>query len=464
MNRRAFLKRTTAVGITLLPGCSGFETSDNLTNAQRTPRTTGRAIRQRTDPPRPEPNPGTPSSPRPTSNVVDMQGMTMVSVDVSERTEVSSVVGNVTDGEILMFPPGRFTWSDKVIVDSEESWGIRCHEETEFEVPVGWGDGKKQFLLDIDSDNYLLKNLTFDSQGRAAPGIRVRAKNRAHIDGLHYLCNGPTSIQNQTNGINVRADTSDSLVRVDDYRQFNNGDLGGYAGGDARTGVWVGPGNKGTVRLVNPVLAGFPNNGCYVSRTQGRVVIEDGLLINNNISQVRMSGTTRVYDTTMIFDVDRYVRGPGVFQGDIHNMRGIRGDTGGLSAVPGTGGVAKNCDFIVQSIQNSSGLAFPGDNERIKLEDCQFLVNVPLTGLRAEADGNEMEVIGCTVDGTISNTAFGAGDLLGSGNRIHPHIPPGTLPVADTEDYAFDTSRIHPETPRGYVSDSGPPVTPEPGP
>jgi len=255
-----------------------------------------------------------PTSANPTSaDRVDESKMTERKVDISSGDEVSGIIRNVEFGELLVFPSGTFSWSEKAEVCIDD-WGIRCQSDTVFEVPAGLGDGEHARLIKTVSesniaDNFLLENLTFDSPGRAAPGLRLGVRSAAHVDGLHYRMNGPTSNQQQENGISAKVTNEDGVLRIDDYRQFNNGDLGGYADGDSRIGIFVGAGHRGTVRLVNPILQGFPNNGCYVSRQEGTVRIEGGLLANNNVSAVRVSGGIEVHDTTIFIDTDHYVDG-----------------------------------------------------------------------------------------------------------------------------------------------------------
>ena len=244
---------------------------------------------------------------------VDESKMTEHKVDISNGDEVSEIVRNVESGELLVFPSGTFSWSEKAEVYIDD-WGIQCQSDTVFEVPVGLGDGERARLLKtVDgnniADNFLLKNLTFDSPGRAAPGLRLGVRSVAHVDGLHYRMNGPTSNQQQENGISAKVTNEDGVLRIDEYRQFNNGDLGGYASGDSRVGIFVGAGHQGTVHLVNLVLQGFPNTGCYVSRQEGTVRIEEGLLANDNVSAVRVSGGIEVHDTTIFIDTDHYVDG-----------------------------------------------------------------------------------------------------------------------------------------------------------
>lgn len=389
-----------------------------------------------------------------TSSIVDTSVMTEVHVDVSEGEEVSGIVENVSEGELLVFPSGTFTWSERAFVTIDD-WGIRCQPDTVFEVPAGLGDGGGGELLKTKyhsaCDNYLLENLTFDSPGRAAPRVTLGARNAAHVKGLHYKMNGPTSDQQQSPGMWVAVENESGVFKIEDYRQLNNGDLGGYANGDSRVGCYIGPAHVGTARFVNPVLQGFPNNGFYVARQNGTVIIEDGLLMNNNVAQVRVSGGVEVYNTTLYFNIGRYLDGPGVLEADAHNTRGFWGDT--KSGEFPHGGLIKNCDVIAEDVRHGTALALAGsDNEYITVEDTQFLNNDDdqWTYL-AKADTNELRSNNCTFDGTTTQQ-LADGDVVGSDNNVYQELDPGTLPVASTSDYQFDWSDTHSETP-GRVYD-----------
>lgn len=428
MDRRTFLKVTSVAGVVGLAGCGSDEGS------------------RRESAPTPEVTPtGTPSvtpaepDPTPESELTD------VSVDVSEGEDVSSIVDGITTGERLVFPAGRFTWESPVLV-LEDDWAIRCQEDTVFEVPPGTGDGEKAELLETNyrgntADGFVLENLTFDSPGRAAPGLHLGARNRARVDGLHYVMNAPRSNGWQENGLHAYVENPDGLMRIDDYRQFNNGDLGAYGRGDSRSGIWVGPKNQGTVHLRNPVLQGFPNNACYVSRQPGTVVVEGGLLMNNNVSAVRVSGSVEVHNTTVYIDVDRYLEGPGTLEGPDHNTRGLWGD----SRQAGTdGGLVQGVSCIIGSYRRSNGLVSILENPRMTVRNSQFLLNTAIEGVRA-FDG-EIELAGCVFDGRSFDATAGVGDITGRANQVEPHIDPGDVPVGSRIG-GFDWHRTHPETP-----------------
>jgi hypothetical protein len=380
-------------------------------------------------------------------NCVDATAMSEVRADVSPGDEISGVIEEISSGELLVFPPGRFTWSSKVQVDVDD-WGISCQPDTVFEVPAGWGDGERVRLLNTRSsrrvaDNILLEHLTFDSPGRAAPGLNLKVRNRGFANGIHYALDGPTSRGQQTSGLYGTVENRGGCLRIENYRQFNNGNVAGYGGGDTRIGVYVGAGNQGTVHLVNPVLQGFPNNACYVSRHPGTVIVEGGLLMNNNVSAVRMSGGVTVRDTTIVIDTESYRTGRGLLEGDAHNTRGLWGD----SMRTGTeGGLAVNTSFILRSYRTSQGLVDILENPILYIDDCQFLLNDDLPAVSGD-DGGRIIVTDTTFDADEAGATAGRGSISGSGNCIAPTVTPGTVPAETRLGCEFDWTRTHPETP-----------------
>jgi len=367
-----------------------------------------------------------------------------VTVQIANGEEVSGIIDDVESGQLLVFPAGRFTWTEPVKVAETFDWGIRCQPDTVFEVPEGWGDGEKRYLLDArESDNFLLEQLTVDAPGRAAPGVRVATSGRAQVNGLHYRCDGPTSIRKHTIGLNAFATRPSGLVRVDNYRQFNNGDIGGYGGGDTRIGVWVGAANEGTVHLVNPVLQGFPNNACYVSRQPGQVIIQDGFLVNNNVSAVRVSDGVEVHDTTIGLSLDGYLGGDGVFRGGKHNTRGFWGDVNNESA--DSGGLISGCSVILQDYHNATAMVLPGDNPDMTVRDTQFFLGATIDAVHALRVAGPVEITDCTFDGPEVGCTAGVGDIVGWRNDVAKSIDHGDVTV-ESRSAEFDWDRVHPLT------------------
>lgn len=374
------------------------------------------------------------------------ENFSVTRVDVTPGDEVSGIVRDVEPNELLVFPAGRFRWSRETTVTTD-GWGIWCQPDTVFEVPPGFGDGEEGEVISTDTDDetaddFLLKNLAFDSDGRAAPGLGLGVRQRATVDGLEYWMNGPMSNGTQENGIRAYVEDPDGQLTITDYAQFNNGNIGNFGDGDGRIGIWVGPRHEGTVHLDNPVLQGFPNNACYVSHHQGTVLVEGGLLMNNNVAAVRVSDGVEVRDTTIVIDVDRFREGDGVVEGREHNTRGLWGDSSGAGSA---GGIATGVSFVINSYERSTGLATILQNPLMTLRDCQFALNTDTVGIRA--DGGEIAVEGGNFVGSAEGAVAGIETVSGSDNNVAPRIDPGDVPFSSRTNRAFDWNRTHLLTP-----------------
>jgi hypothetical protein len=441
MRRRTFLRTAGIVGVAGIAGCPSDDTRErtqthpeNATEPVPTETITGTSVSS------PATETAAPTSTRGREGLVplartefdvDTSGMSEVFLDISDGENLADVVRGISSGEVMVVPEGRFLWDRRVRVASD-NWGIRCHPEAVIEVPNGYGKGTGGEILTTDgedgvADNFLLENLRFDTtSGRAAPGIKLSVRNGAHVSGLQYEMDGPLENIYQENGVKAYVENPDGELRIDDYHQMNNGDLGGYASGDSRIGLWVGSRNNGTVRVRNPVLQGFPNNGCYVSRQPGDVVIQGGFLVNNNVSAVRVSGGVEVRDAVVYIDIDSYLQGRGVLEGPSHNTRGVWGDA--LSA--GTeGGLVTDSTLVLKSYRRCNGLAAILDNPSMTVRNCRFQLDADIDCV--QANGGEISVENCDFLGESRESTAGVGRISGSGNCIVSYINPGAVPVED---------------------------------
>src|SRR5699024_2708389 len=120
---------------------------------------------------------------QPASPAYDPSKMSETLVNVDDGDEVSGIIEGISDGELLVFPEGEFRWSRSVGVTAD-NWGIlgQPHDGTVFMVPEGTfptGEGfpdtytfrtaSGSSITGQASDNILLKDVTFDSSGRANP-------------------------------------------------------------------------------------------------------------------------------------------------------------------------------------------------------------------------------------------------------------------------------------------------------
>lgn len=381
---------------------------------------------------------------------VSLEKMSATKVDVTDGDEVSGIIENVSEGELLVFPEGEFRWSRSVVV-TVDNWGIlgQPNDGTVFMVPEGHvgRDLTDYYLRTVRGsslenpagDNILLQNLTFDSAGRTNPGIRFGVRNAGLINNLHYRCNGTIGPEVMPNGLNAFVQNEEGHLLIRNYHQHNNGRLSDYNGGDSRTGIWTGAGHFGTVTLLNPILTGFPNNGCYVGRTPGLVDIIGGYLANNNVSEVRLSGAITVRGTTMELDVDEYAKGPGeTTGGSAYNTRMVWGDT--RDNARGPGGLVENCSLILQSYDKSAGVVDILENPYITVRNSQFLLNDEIEAV--SGDAGEVILENCTFTGNAPATA-GVGTVSGKNNCVAQGIDPGAVPTNSHRNCEFNWGRVH---------------------
>ncbi|PSQ19908.1 hypothetical protein BRD01_15290 [Halobacteriales archaeon QS_8_65_32] len=94
--------------------------------------------------------------------------------------------------------------------------------------------------------------------------------------------------------------------------------------GRRRIGVWIGPANRGTLRFEACRLEEFPNNGLYASASRGAIRVLGGTYRNNDISQLRLSGSDCVVRGTLVAVDTRAYDGPSR-SGDSPGYRNPRG-------------------------------------------------------------------------------------------------------------------------------------------
>lgn len=364
-------------------------------------------------------------------------------VDIEDGDEVSGIIESVADGEVLVFPAGQFRWSETVNKVAN-NWGIvgQPHDRTVFMIPEDdfrfMNTALGSSVTGRASENLLLKNLTFDSPGRANPSLRLGVESMGHVENLHYRCNGMIRTGSMENGVLAFVQDEEGDLTLRNYKQHNNGRLSDYNSGDGRVGLWTGGGHFGTAQVINPVLTGFPNNACYVGRTSGTVNIIGGYLANNNVSCVRVSGGITVRGTTMELDIDSYLDGPGETTGGVggYNTRMIWGDRRGAGS---PGGLVQGCSFVLRSYDNSQGLVHMLDNPHLTVRESQFFLGDQITAVDTSSD--EITLSNNVFDGDASATA-GVGTIHGRNNCVVEGIDPGDVPTID-RNCEFNWARTH---------------------
>ena len=176
-------------------------------------------------------------------------------------------------------------------------------------------------------------------------------------------------------------------------------------------GMFVGTYHTGRLEIRNCSLHDFPNNGIYqANESAGVVIVEGGTYVNNNISNVRISGPGSVVrDATIVVDRN-YATNDRLGT----NVRGIR-------ITNGTGMRVENCDITIAAAAPSDGAitvnrpagTLTVSNTRITLDGDDVM------GIRAKrplAPGIDQHSVVCSgvrITGSATDTTADGDDRAG---------------------------------------------------
>ncbi len=381
----------------------------------------------------------------------DREQMRTVHVDIRDGENAHRPIEDGSDGELLEFPPGRFSWPSKLRVVRED-WGITGAEdgETVFVVPNGYGTSNHEYVLDTAAgtprnDNAVIENITFDTSGdnRANPGVRFECVTRGYVGDLTHACDGVVNRSEHTDGLKpIITDPGGSLT-VRRYTIHNNGRLADYNGGNSRVGIASQRGD-GEVLLEDCRITGCPNNGVY-ARMPGVMFIEGGLYGNNNVSQIRFAGENDAADGVTLFVDEGWYEAAGnkVYRDDRsgnYASRLLWNDTRGGS---GFGGVVRNSTFLRLDSSVGKGHIEQLDGQAFSVRSSQFLMG----------DSNPALVPNDGPVGARNCVFVGRGDLVGGNGNAHgidnvaTGNPFGPLD-GEHRDVTLDEFRIHPDLPK----------------
>ncbi|WP_249361406.1 right-handed parallel beta-helix repeat-containing protein [Haloterrigena sp. H1] len=363
-------------------------------------------------------------------------------LSISDGDDLSSYVANSSNGELLVVPSGSYEWN-RTLSFSRRNWGIRGEGDVEISVPGSRGRGTKNgYVLNVSGDNVLVENLTFDSDGRPAIGFRCIVDQRAEFRDITVASDGPrTWNAQQTNMLNVGAESSSGEVLLDGIVAYNNGNISQYNGGNSRVGIWSSRSGKLTVR--NSVLSGFPNNGIY-TRMPGELEVDNCVFANNNVSAVRLGGSNEVVkNSTFYFDISLDDTTHAHPQRGVSNASAITADNRESAS---NGGYVRNCSFIVRNVPNATGAIRFLDNEWVEVEDCQFLLDqadVPGVGWNNGGSARLRNLVFDTENASSATVAASGGQYPSVDNVcISPELSGGAI-SASSRDCSFDWSQAH---------------------
>ena len=309
---------------------------------------------------------------------VNISGWTHVSPSVSPGGDLTSDIGNLSNGQLLVVPSGKWR-IDGFPSLSGSNKGVRFQSGAWVEVAAGRGNNHSGagFVMNMTGSNVYVENLVIDSPGRASPGLRCVPSGDAWVNGYHVKCRGSTSGGDQTNFFTGNAG-SNTTITIDNARCHNYGDISNYGQGNTRVGMMFpqGGATSGEIRVRNGILTGFPNNGIY-HRSSAPLMVEGGLFANNNVCGTRTTTPGSVIDgATIAVDYNGYVRlnsSPNLTS--LQSGFNTRGHWAEANNGPANGGEMQNCSFLFHSVYRSAGIVVQTNSNNFHVADSQVYNN-----------------------------------------------------------------------------------------
>ncbi|WP_228841122.1 hypothetical protein, partial [Halorubrum sp. AJ67] len=284
----------------------------------------------------------------------------------------------LTEGTLVRFPEGEYLFDGEFEIDADRV-GVLGEGDVRFVPPTG----HTGFLFNYDPvpDDVLIENVDVDMRADdTTTGIRLRCRNRFHIQDVEFLGRGLTDNSGQVSAFLLAVTSEDGRGVLRNAVAKKGSRVDGYARGNGRIGVWVGWTNKGTVRIEGCDFREFGNNGTYTSRTPGQVEIVDCYFLNNNAANVRIGGEgSYIENCTVEIDFEKYT-GPEL--GDISTgfgMRGVQIEQGvqieGAQPIP-AGAEVRDCELVGRNAPNGiaminlspQGRSLSVENTRVQVD------------------------------------------------------------------------------------------------
>jgi hypothetical protein len=275
---------------------------------------------------------------------------------------------------LLKFPSGTYKFTQKNVI-SGSNIGILGEGDVTFTVPDGFND---KMLAINGGTGALVENITID-QSSACPNLQVAPDDNLEVHDVTIKGQSLESSDSAEDAFTPMVRSSGGEGTVTNLVAHNEGRMGAYA----RTGVWIGSSNKGTITLRNCNVEGFSNNGVYASRTPGVVKVEGGTYKNNDLSQVRIGSAGSYVDGATIETDVSESRSPN--PEDMLNGSGIRleSDRGG------SGAVVRNCDVRVgPEVSADGGIQIFGNYGEFTIENTRVEYNPQGYSIRAKPGGS----------------------------------------------------------------------------
>ncbi|ELZ10993.1 hypothetical protein C479_09288 [Halovivax asiaticus JCM 14624] len=238
---------------------------------------------------------------------------------------LNRLAGVGTTDTLLRFPPGTYAMDEMFRTAGYDHIGFVGDDATIVPTPNFDTSAPWLFRLGVLANpgrNLRFEGFTFDYR---APDTGVRALEAQVTTGLSVR---DVRVVGEHDGGTFGPALftvldPDGWGTVERFAAPDGGEYSVNTPGDIEvgpTGVLVSPYHRGTLRLRDLDIGGFPDNGLYASTPDGRVLVEGGRFRNSNVANVRIAGDgSAVLGTRIEVDANR--------PEDV-NQRGLRLDEG----------------------------------------------------------------------------------------------------------------------------------------
>jgi hypothetical protein len=300
MRRRTLLARTGGVvGLTGIAGCSALTSDEDPNERSET------AVTSRTDTSKPADTTTESSGVAQTTrhgisfetvlHAVEDLGMDNTGSDPID----DSLDDAYGDSTLVVFPPGAYLverqhdW--KQVVDGFGMLGMGSnHRAVQFVFPKGnrgAPDPANYWFLSVQNGrNHLLENFTVQQTDDEVTGVGLLfyLEDGLEIHDLELAGFNPAFNHDPGFGIIAAMTTRAGVGVIERFVSAGGGVVDLYP--KRKTPIGSFRNHVGELRILEPRIAESGSHSVYVSRTRGCVRIEDGVFVNNDNSNLRLSG------------------------------------------------------------------------------------------------------------------------------------------------------------------------------
>lgn len=279
-----------------------------------------------------------------------------------DRAADDAINSAAASNTLLRFPEGTYRITQPHVFSGLTNFGIVGDGDVTFEVPRNYTE---HILAVTDGRNILFEGVEIDQRANGSDAhLKFVVSDGLRVQDVTVRGFTPTLGLDTFRMIPIVTDSNGTAV-IENFSAPDGAEPGVYKNGSG--GLYAGPSNRGTIRLVDCHVEGFSNNGVYMGRSGGPVQVEGGTYKNNDVSQLRLSGSESYIEGTTIVVDD---------PGDMRNTRGVWWDG---AKIDKTGGEIRDCDIHIADTPNSAGA--------IRIWGTAGACDITNTRIRVDVDG-----------------------------------------------------------------------------